>query len=282
MPVTLGECMSRNPRTAGKRTEGPTPPDATHPTPHWREWLAEFAGTGLLVIGGLGAVTLDFGSHSLVAPVVSSHSLRLLLTGALFAGTGSLIAVSPLGRTSGGHLNPAVSLAFWLSRKMHPHDLAAYIAAQCAGAVAGTAFLRAVWPDFASVGYGVTQPASWLGVIGALAVECAMTAALVLTILLFVSSMRSARWTPVAVWIVVTLLVWQGASMTGTSLNPARSLGPALVAPELRNLWIYLIGPPLGAVMATLVVVFGLRLRPATAKLFHDPRFSSIFMHDRM
>jgi aquaporin Z len=250
--------------------------------PHWYEWLAELAGTGLLIVGGLGAVTLNFGSHSVVAPFVSSHSLRLLLTGAMFAGTGSLVALSPLGRISGAHLNPAVSLAFWLSRKMHPHDLAAYITAQFAGAIAGAVFLRVAWPDFASVGYGVTQPASWLGVPGALAIEMAMTAALVLTILLFVSSTRTARWTPLAVWIVVTLLVWQGASMTGTSLNPARSLGPALVAPDFKNLWIYLAGPPLGAMLATLVVVSGLRLRPATAKLFHDPRFSSIFMHDRM
>jgi aquaporin Z len=250
--------------------------------PHWREWLAEFVGTGLLIVGGLGALTLDFGRHSLVAPFLSSHSLRLLLTGVLFAGTGSLIALSPLGRISGAHLNPAVSIAFWLSRKMHPHDLGAYIAAQCAGAVAGTALLKAAWPDFASVGYGVTQPASWLGVPGALAVECAMTAALVLTILLCVSSTRTARWTPLAVWIVVTILVWQGASMTGTSLNPARSLGPALVAPNLHDFWIYLAGPTLGAALATLLVVSGLRLRPVTAKLFHDPRFTSIFMHDRM
>jgi aquaporin Z len=259
------------------------PPDGSQrAVPHWREWFAEFAGTALLVIGGLGAVTLDFGRHSPVAPYLSSHSLRLLLTGVLFAGTGSLIALSPLGRTSGAHLNPAVTLAFWLGRKMHRHDFGIYVAAQCAGAVAGTALLRLVWPDFASVGYGVTQPASWLGVIGALAVECAMTAALIVTILLFVSSIRTARWTPLAVWVVVTLLVWQGASMTGTSLNPARSLGPALVAPNLSNLWIYLVGPPLGAVIATLAMVFGLRLRPVTAKLFHDPHFASIFKHDRM
>src|SRR5712692_5416382 len=88
---------------------------------HWREWLAEFVGTGLLIVGGLGAVTLDFGSHSPIAPLLPSHSLRLLLTGALFAGTGSLIAVSPLGRISGAHINPAV--AFWLSGKMHRHDV---------------------------------------------------------------------------------------------------------------------------------------------------------------
>src|SRR5260370_17211264 len=97
---------------------------------HWREWLAEFVGTGLLIVGGLGAVTLDFGSHSPIAPLLPSHSLRLLLTGALFAGTGSLIAVSPLGRVSGAHINPAVTLAFWLSGKIHPPDVVVAMPAQ--------------------------------------------------------------------------------------------------------------------------------------------------------
>src|SRR5579864_6882573 len=101
---------------------------------HWREWMAELGGTGLIIVGGLGAVPLDFGSHSPIAPLLPSHSLRLLLTGALFAGTGSLIAISPLGRISGAHINPAVSLAFWLSGKMHHHDVVLYMAAQCVGA----------------------------------------------------------------------------------------------------------------------------------------------------
>jgi aquaporin Z len=247
---------------------------------HWREWLAELAGTALLLIGGLGAVTLDFGAHSPVAAVVASHSARLLLTGTLFAGTGSLLAISPLGRTSGAHLNPAVSLAFWLSGKMHHHDFGAYVVAQCAGAVLGVLVLRAAWPDFATVGYGVTQPGPAIEPVAAAAIEAGMTAILVLTILLCVSDMRTARWTPVAVWIVVAVLVWQGAPFTGTSLNPARSLAPALVAPNLANLWVYLVGPPAGAALATLIVVSGMRLRPLTAKLFHDPSYATIFKHE--
>jgi len=100
------------------------------------------------------------------------------------------------------------------------------------------------------------------------------------TILLFVSSMRTARWTPLAVWVVVTLLVWQGAPLTGTSLNPARSLAPALATWQLSNLWIYLVGPMAGSIVATAIVVAGIRLRPATAKLFHDPAYANIFMHE--
>jgi len=204
-------------------------------------------------------------------------SARLLLTGALFAGSGSLVAISPLGRISGAHLNPAVTLAFWLSGKVHRHDLVAYWLAQCLGALLGAILLRAAWPDFATVGYGVTQPAASFPQPAAAAMEAGMTALLVLTILIFVSRMRTARWTPLAVWVVVTLLVWQGAPHTGTSLNPARSLGPALVAGSLKALWVYLVGPPLGAVLATGLVVAVMDLRPVTAKLFHDPRYRSIF-----
>lgn len=247
---------------------------------HWREWLAELAGTALLLIGGLSAITLDFGTHSPVAKVLPSHSMRLLLTGALFAAAGSLIAISPLGRISGAHLNPAVSLAFWLSGKMHHHDVGAYVAAQCAGACLGAIAAKWAWPDLASAGYGVTQPGPTIAPGEAVLIETGMTALLLLTILLFLSSMRTAHWTPLAVWFVVTLLVWQGAPFTGTSLNPARSLGPALSASNFHDFWIYVIGPLTGAAIATLIVVAGIRLRPVTAKLFHDPAYSSIFMHE--
>jgi aquaporin Z len=231
-------------------------------------------------MGGLSAVTLDFGAHSPVASLIPSHSLRLLLTGALFAGTGALIAISPLGRISGAHLNPAVSLAFWLSRKMHDHDVAAYVIAQCLGGVLGAGVVRFAWSDSASVGFGVTRPGPGIVPVAAAAIEAGMTAVLVLTILLFVSRMRTARWTPLAVWVVVAVLVWQGAPLTGTSLNPARSLGPAIVAMNLQNLWVYLVGPPVGALAAALLVMSRTQLRPVTAKLFHDPAYRSIFMHD--
>ncbi len=105
-------------------------------------WLCEFLGTALLFGGGLSAVFLDFGQGSPVAAHLASTSARLLLTGLLFAGTGSLVALSPLGRRSGAHLNPVVTLAFWTQRKVHPHDLGGYVVAQLAGAVAATVCLR--------------------------------------------------------------------------------------------------------------------------------------------
>ena len=238
---------------------------------HAGAWAAELAGTAILVFGGLSAVVLDFGAGSPVATAIPSASARLLLTGALFAGTGALVTVSPIGRRSGAHLNPAVTLAFWLTGHVHPHDFAGYVGGQLAGALAGAAALVAVWGRAAaSVHDGVTQPGAGIGQPEAAAIEALMTAALVLTILLFVSDARTMRWTPAAVWAVVTLLVWQGAPFTGTSLNPARSLGPALVGANVHALWVYLVGPPAGAVLAVALQRLVLPgVVPLTAKLFH-------------
>ena len=108
-----------------------------------------------------------------------------------------------------------------------------------------------------------------------------MTSLLILTIFVFVSHLRTMRWTPAAVWVLVSLLVWQGARFTGTSLNPARSLGPALLAGSLRVYWVYVIGPLIGSVAAVslfMIVSHPRRLR--TAKLFHDTRYPSVFRHD--
>ncbi len=204
-----------------------------------------------------------------------SHSARLLLTGAIFAGFGSLVAISPLGRRSGAHLNPAVTLAFWLERHLHPHDLAGYLTSQSLGAILGAALLRAAWGSrAASVDYGVTEPGRGLNDLEAAGIEALMSAILVLTIFAFVSSPRTARWTPLAVWIAVAVLVWQGAPYTGTSLNPARSLGPALLADHWHDYWAYLLGPLSGAALAAASWTLVPR-ETLTAKLFHDRHYPS-------
>ncbi|HET6965771.1 MAG TPA: aquaporin [Acidimicrobiales bacterium] len=242
---------------------------------HLAEWGAELVGTMILVFGGLSAVVLDFHRGTPVARVIPSTSGRLLLTGALFAATGSLVVISPLGRRSGGHLNPAVTLAFWLTDHVHPHDLAGYCGAQLAGGLAGAALLRATWgAEAAQVHDGITLPGPHTGAGQAAVIEAVMTAALVWTIFACVSSPRTARWTPVAIWALVTVEVWRVAPFTGTSLNPARSLGPAVMSGDFHTFWVYVVGPLGGAAVAAGVW----RLAPwriLTAKLFHDPRYPS-------
>jgi aquaporin Z len=243
---------------------------------HWTPWLCEFLGTALLLGGGLSAVFLDFGAHSPVTAHLPSRSARLLLTGLLFAGTGSLVALSPLGRRSGAHLNPAVTLAFWTQRKVHPHDLAGYVLSQLLGALAACACLRVAWGSTAHLLHlGATQPGHGFTALEAAALELLMTASLILMIFFMTAHTRTARWTPLGNWILVATLVWQGAPYTGTSLNPARSLGPALLAPDLNDLWVYLLGPLSGALLAAAVFALFRDTNTLTAKLFHDPRYRS-------
>jgi aquaporin Z len=244
---------------------------------HWTEWGCEFLGTALLLVGGLSAICLDFEPGSPVASVVPTHSARLLITGALFAGTGALVAISPFGRRSGAHLNPSVTVAFWRRGHMHAHDLAGYIAAQVAGAFAGTALVRWWWgASGRAVNLGVTQPGHGVSPVGAAGIEAMMTFLLVFVILVMVSWPQTARWTPLAVWVVVAVLVWQGAPWTGTSLNAARSLAPALLLPDTANLWAYLIGPLLGSLIAVQLYDALPGWETKTSKMFHDPRYPSI------
>jgi glycerol uptake facilitator-like aquaporin len=120
-------------------------------------------------------VVLDFGTGSPVARVLPSHSLRLLLTGALFASCGALVTISPLGRRSGAHLNPAVTLAFWCRRHLRTGDLIGYVASQAAGAVAGAFAVRLLWGRrSASVSDGRTQPGHGLSPLGAAGLEAVM------------------------------------------------------------------------------------------------------------
>jgi aquaporin Z len=254
----------------------PVQPHAPQGGFHPIEWSCELLGTALLLIGGLSAICLEFGPHSPIAPHLPSHSWRLLLTGLMFAGTGSLVAISPLGRRSGAHLNPVVTLAFWLRGNVHPHDLLGYSLSQFAGAILGTAVVGLVWGSTArAVTYGATLPGNGLDGLEAAVVEMLMTASLVLAILLMTSHPSSARWTPLVAWLLIAALVWQGAPYTGTSLNPARSLGPAMFGHQLGAYWIYVAGPVAGALLAAALHQILPGDRPVTAKLFHDSSYRS-------
>lgn len=249
----------------------PQPPKrGAHPT----EWLCELLGTAILVGLGLSVVVATSGSAS---PIHTwPLSSRLLLNGLWFAGVGSLIAVSPIGRRSGAHLNPIVTLAFWTQRKVHGLDVVGYLVAQLAGGVVGAALLLVVWQGQArSVDVGATRPGGGFGPWQAVALETAMSAVEVLVILGMTSSTRTARFTPLVLWIVNATMVWRFAGFTGTSLNPARSLGPALLAPALDVYWIYLLGPMLGMVVAVGLFALMPRLEVLTTKLFHDPSYPS-------
>jgi aquaporin Z len=247
---------------------------------HWAEYGAELLGTAFLIFVGLGAVVFNFGKGLPMEHLIPDKSTRLLITGLLFAGSGSLVAISPLGKLSGAHINPAVSLAFWAQGKMHKHDLGGYILGQFLGAILGTVLLVLVWGKYAAtVQNGMTLPGANYSIWYVFLAEVLMTFLLVLSIFIFVSNHRLMRWTPLMTWLLVATMVWLEAPISGTSLNPARSIGPALVTWLWKDQWLYCIAPPLGSLLA--VVAFRLLLIGKrdikTCKLFHVPHYRSIF-----
>ncbi len=249
---------------------------------HWFEYGAELLGTAFLVFAGVSAVVFDFGIGSPLAQVLPDTSIRRLITGLLFAGSGALIAISPLGRLSGGHINPAVTLAFWAHGKMHHFDLGGYILGQLLGAIIGASLVVLVWGGHAaSVGDGATVPGAGYPLWMVFLAEVILTFILVLSIFLFVSSHRLMRWTPLMVWILVAVMVWLEAPISGTSLNPARSFGPALVSWLWQGHWLYWVAPPLGALLAVgafRLLAIGKR-DVLTGKMFHTPHYRSVFMN---
>lgn len=124
-----------------------------------REIIAEFLGTALLLACGLSAAIFNFSSGSPLLTLVPNDYIRRFLSVLLFSASATVIIYSPLGRISGGHINPAVTLAFFRLGKLTTKAAVAYIVAQFAGAVAGTAAVRFVWGARASnVRLGATLP----------------------------------------------------------------------------------------------------------------------------
>ena len=233
-----------------------------------REYAAEFLGTTLLLLVGLSAVVADSATHSPIVSSVPDSSLRHLLTALIVAGTLTAIVYSPLGRRSGGHLNPAVTLAFLRLGKITWRNAARYAAAQIAGALTGAALVLLIWRGWAtSVHVGATTPRVG-GPWAAAAAETAMTFLLVTLILNFVDRPRLMRFTAAAAGTLLAFFIVVEAPVSGASLNPARTLGPAIVGGHYSGLWVYLLGPPIGALTAG----FAYRHRRATVacgKLYH-------------
>jgi aquaporin Z len=242
----------------------------TRPLP-WTPLLAELAGTALLVLAGLSVVILDFGRGSPIVTLVPDAGARRLVTGFLFGATGALIALSPLGKASGAHINPVVSLGFWLMGKVRGRLALGYALAQLAGAVLGALPLLAWGAMGRSVDFGATVPGDAFGAGWALAGEAVTTFALVAGLFLFVGHRALRPFTPALFPPLYAVMVFLEAPVSGTSTNPARTLGPAVVAGVWHGWWVYWAGPLAGALAA--VALFRLtwlrRLEIEVAKLYH-------------
>ncbi len=234
-------------------------------------YLCEFAGVAIMMAIGVSAIVLLWAPDSPL-PVIATMRLRLLCTGAVFAAAKTLLIYSPLGRVSGAHLNPAVTTAFWRLRRIDTRDALAYAAAQTAGAVAGVATVAVtVGGRGRAVNLGMTIPGAGVSAAAACGYEAVVTFFLVFLILHSLSWPRLAPFTGLFVGLVMPVLVMLDGPLTGAILNPARSVGPALVMASFHGLWIYLVAPPVGALVAALAWRgrWAMRQSLICAKLYH-------------
>ncbi len=242
----------------------------------WKLFAAEAAGMALLLAVGLSVVIFDFGTGSPMVRILPDAALRRLITGFLFGATGAAIALSPLGRESGAHINPAVTLAFWLMGKLKLRHALGYVVAQMAGAALGVLPLLAWGAMGRSVAFGATAPGAPYGALAALAGETVTSFALIFGLFLFLRHASLKRFTPALFPPLYAVMVWLEAPLSGTSTNPARSFGPSLIAGVWNGWWIYWLGPLVGTLIAVaLYHGAGFRREAITvAKIFH-------FEHDR-
>ena len=245
----------------------PYPHDQLHP----RMYAAELVGTALLVFVGLSVVIALWGRNAPLAWLPIPPGARRLLNGLLFGSVGAAIAFSPLGRMSGAHINPAMTFAFWLERKVQWRDAGFYVLAQLAGAGLGAGALL-VWGSMgASVAWGASVPARGAPVWLPMAAEAVCTFLLVLLIFICAAHKTTQRFTPLVNPPLFAILTWLEAPLSGASANPARSFGPELVGWLWQAWWIYWVGPLLGAALAVVVLRYGSlnRHRPHEARLCH-------------
>lgn len=200
-------------------------------------YLAEAIGTFALVFAGCGAITVDSVYEGALGHVGVSLVFGLVVMAMVYA----------VGNISGAHLNPAVTLGFFFAGRLDGRSVPGYIGSQVAGALVAAVCLRMLFPDAATL--GATTPA--VGLVRAFAMEVLLTFLLMFVILnVSTGHMEKGIMAGVAVGGTIALEALVGGPVTGASMNPARSLAPALVSGRLSTLWVYLTAPLLGAYLA--------------------------------
>jgi aquaporin Z len=202
-----------------------------------KKLLAESLGTFALVLAGTGAIVVDAQSGGAVTHVGVALTFGLIV----------LAMIQTFGDVSGAHLNPAVTLGFAAASRLEIRMAVPYIASQCVGAIAASAFLSLLFPQGGTLGATLPSGSTWT----AFGLEAAMTWLLMLVILsVSAGSKERGLMAGVAIGAVVALEALFGGPISGASMNPARSLAPAIVSGSLEHLWIYLVAPVLGALLA--------------------------------
>jgi aquaporin NIP len=200
-----------------------------------RRAAAEGIAAFVLVFAGCGAIVADARYDGVLGAIGVSATFGLVIMAMVYA----------TGHLSGAHINPAVTLAFTATRHFPARDAVAYVAAQLGGAVLAALALAAVWTD-QPADLGATVPT--VGAGSALVYEATLTAILMFVIMAVATDTRAVgAGAAIAIGGAVGLDALFGGPVTGASMNPARSLGPALVSGQWHDAWVYVVGPLAGA-----------------------------------
>jgi aquaporin Z len=223
-----------------------------------KKYIAEFIGTMVLVIFGCGsavAANTLIGNLGVKVPLAFSTLLIAFAFGL------SIVAMAySIGNISGCHINPAVSLGMFLSHRMEASDFIGYLIAQFAGGIAGAGILATIFGSNKSLGANGFGTASALG-IGmwqAILVEIILTFVFVIAVLGVTSKVQNNSVAGLVIGLTLTLVHIFGVPFTGTSVNPARSLGPALLSggEALSQVWVFIVAPLIGGAVAAGVYKF--------------------------
>jgi aquaporin Z len=222
-----------------------------------RKLLAEFVGTFLLVFLAVGAAVFGIGAKVGVDGTGPGNGV----VGVAMAFGLVLLAIAyAFGPVSGAHVNPAVTLAMLLGRRMPTNEAVGYWIAQFLGAILGAAVLKLFVSSFGVTDYtGALGTNSYdngsINLAGAFVLEVLLTAAFVLVILLVTERIAAPGFAGIAIGLALTVVHLVGIPLDGTSVNPARSFGPALFAggDALGQVWLFIVAPLIGAVVSVII-----------------------------
>ena len=202
-----------------------------------RKNLAEFLGTFVLVFAGTGAIVINEVSGGVIGHAGIAMVFGLVVMSMIYS----------FGDVSGAHFNPAVTIAFWAAGRFPGKEIAGYVVFQFAGALTASGCLALLFPNNQLL--GGTQPAG--SAMQTLALEVILTAILMFVILSVSTGAKEKGITAgIAIGSVIAFEAMFAGPISGASMNPARSLGPALISGNLQHLWIYLAGTTIGALLA--------------------------------
>lgn len=204
-----------------------------------KKYIAEFIGTFTLVFCGCGAIVTNEFSQGTVTHSGIALTFGLVVMSLIYA----------FGEISGAHFNPAVTLAFTYAKKFPLKEVPKYILAQCIGAIIAAALLLVLFPDNEFLGTTLPKIDVWRVFL----FEVILTFFLMLVIInVSTGSKESGIMAGIAIGGVVWLEAQFAGPITGASMNPARSIGPALVSGHLEYLWLYILAPIIGAILAVM------------------------------